>query len=333
MPAFFQSLKNSKLNFLIKAVVVAMLAWVIERQVAGRDHADELWHVFVQNITGKDIWWLSLAILLMPFNWALETQKWRQLTREFEPTSFWKAYRAIFAGVLFSVFTPNRVGEYGGRILWVSRENQWKAVIATMVGSFSQLLVIITLGLAGLLFFAYRFVVTDFFVLQIVGFLGVVLILLLLFIFYNIDLCVPLAKRIPGIRYAKPLLKHLVILTHYSSSELSQAIFIALIRYLLYTAQYFCMLQFFDIETSFSASLACIATIFLLQTSVPLPPVMGMFARGEVALYVWGFFSRDEMSILASSFGLWIINVIVPAFIGLIFVVSTNLLKPFGYEK
>ena len=228
---------------------------------------------------------------------------------------------------------PNEIGEYGGRILWVRPENQWKAVIATMVGSFSQLLVTLTLGLAGLLFFAYYFVAVDGFLLRVVGFLGLLLLLLMLFVFYNIDLCVPLAKRIPGIRFVKPVLKHLVILSHYNTSELSFALGIALLRYVLYTVQYFCMLQFFDIEAMLGVSLACISTIFLLQTSVPLPPIMGMFARGEVALYVWGFFSRDTMSILASSFGLWVINIIIPALIGLVFVISINVLKSLGYEQ
>ena len=114
--------KNFNFNVVIKLTLVGLLAWVLERQVAGRENADELFLVFVKNMHDNDVGWLLLAVLLMPFNWALETEKWRQLTSNFEPISFGKAYKAIFAGVLFSVFTPNRVGEYGGRILWVRPE-------------------------------------------------------------------------------------------------------------------------------------------------------------------------------------------------------------------
>ena len=76
-----------------------------------------------------------------------------------------------------------------------------------------------------------------------------------------------------------------------------------------------------------------IATIYLLQTSVPLPPLMGLFVRSEVALFVWGMYSANEIAILAATFGLWILNLLIPALIGTVFMLNINVLKSLGYEK
>jgi hypothetical protein len=93
---------------------------------------------------------------------------------------------------------------------------------------------------------------------------------------------------------------------------------------MVYSLQYFCVLQFMGIHASIGISAACIATIFLLQTCLPLPPVTGLFARGGTAVYIWGFSGANELSVLATTFGLWIVNIIIPALFGLFFILRKN---------
>jgi len=321
------------IEWLIKLLVVAGLSWVIYKQIFSRENIDELWTTFLGSLRWDAIGWLVGAILLIPFNWAFETLKWQVLIREIEKLSFWKMYKAILAGVTFSVFTPNRVGEYAGRVLFVKPENNWKAVVATLVGSFSQLLVLLSVGLIGLIYFIYTFLELESYVLQGILFLGLALVGLMTFCFYNIDLVVPIAKRLPMADYFRRYVKHVNVLRNYNSKELSRVIIFALARYTVYSMQYYLMLRFFGIEVALLTGLACIATIFLLQTSVPLPPLMGLFMRGEVALFVWGSFCSNELSILASTFSLWVINMIFPAMLGAIFIVNINVLKSLGYEN
>jgi len=321
------------IEWLIKLLVVAGLSWVIYKQIISRDNIDELWTTFLDSMNWSAVGWLIGAVLLIPINWAFETCKWQVLIREIEKLSFWKMYKAILAGVTFSVFTPNRIGEYAGRVLFVKPENNWKAVVATLVGSFSQLLVLLSAGLIGLIFFIYTFLELETYVLQGILFLGLALVALMSFCFYNIDLVVPIAKRLPMADYLRRYVKHVNVLRNYNSRELSKVIAFAFLRYTVYSMQYYLMLRFFGIEVALLTGLACIATIFLLQTSIPLPPLMGLFMRGEVALFVWGSFCSNELSILASTFSLWIINMIFPALLGAIFIVNINVLKSLGYES
>jgi len=111
------------------------------------------------------------------------------------------------------------------------------------------------------------------------------------------------------------------------------ALLYATMRYGVYTFQYYLMLRFYGIDAPVLAALSGIATIYLMQTSIPVPPLFGLFARGEIALFVWGFFSTNELNILAASFTLFLINLSIPALLGSVFIVQTNVMKSLGYEN
>ena len=46
------------------------------KNVFGKQDADEIWRLFVQNLEKQNLGWLIFAILLMPINWIFETLKW-----------------------------------------------------------------------------------------------------------------------------------------------------------------------------------------------------------------------------------------------------------------
>ncbi|MEM9819683.1 MAG: lysylphosphatidylglycerol synthase transmembrane domain-containing protein [Bacteroidota bacterium] len=326
-------IKNKYLNFLIKTALILLLCWALYQQVFARENLEDLKTAFLNHFRKENLHWLIFATALMPLNWAFESLKWHQLIKHFESLNFWSTYKGIFAGVTLSLFTPNRIGEYGGRILVVEAKNNWKAVIATLVGSFSQLLVLMSMGLLGLVYFILHYMEVETYLLQSAIFLGIGLIGLMLFCFFNIDLVIPIVRRLPFAKYFRRFVKHVKILKEYHTRDLAMALTYAFARYLTYTLQYYLMLRFFAIEAPLLPGLASIATIFLLQTSIPLPPVMGLLARGEIALFIWQHFSSEEVNILAATFGLFILNLIIPGLIGIIFIVNINVLKSLGYEK
>ena len=73
-----------------------------------------------------------------------------------------------------------------------------------------------------------------------------------------------------------------------------------------------------------------IATIFLVQTSLPLPPIVGFLARGEIALLVWEGMEFNSLAILGGSYALWFINLIIPSLIGSIIILSSDLWRSLG---
>jgi len=87
------------------------------------------------------------------------------------------------------------------------------------------------------------------------------------------------------------------------------------------------------VDVPFGAAFAGIATIFLVQTGIPLPLAGSLLARAEIALFMWGTFDANELSILAATFGLFIINLALPALLGAVFIVKINEPKTIDYEK
>jgi len=303
------------------------------KQVFAKDNVDQIWALFLQNLQEQPLGWLIAVLLLMPVNWLFENLKWRVLIKEIEYLSFWKSQAAIFAGVTFSIFTPNRVGEYGGRVLFVKAENNWKVVVATLVGSYSQLLAILGFGVIGFGVFMSNHLALDPLVWRTILFLSIALVGIMLFCFYNINLVIPLAKKIPYAYKFKKIVKDVNVLRGYDTKVLSQALGFAALRYLVYSIQYFLILRYFGIDIGVLEGITGIATIYLFQTSIPLPPLMGLVARGELAIFIWSNFSENEISILAATFVLWIINIIIPSLIGTIFISNVNILKSLGFGK
>ena len=327
------SISKKALNYGLKLLIACLLGWAIYQQVFARQQAADLWQSLVQHFNYPNLLWLVAVLLLAPLNVALEAMKWRQLIQGFSSLGFWQTFKAVLAGTTIAIFTPNRVGEYGGRVLFVEEGQGWKAVIATMVGSLAQLLALLSVGLVGAVFFSLKFLEPEPYLVPVAVSLGAAFLGLLFFAYFNIDVVVPLAKRIPFIdRFKKPL-RHLTMLRHYHRRALGRALFFAYLRYFTYASQYYLLLQFYGVPAPWLLGMAGIATIFLVQASVPLPPAMGLLARSEIALFVWGFFTDNDMDILAATFSLFVVNIAVPALLGLLCIVQVNILKSMGYEN
>ena len=91
---------------------------------------------------------MSFVVLLMLVNWVLESLKWQYLTRELVKITAWEAIEAVFCGLTWAIFTPNRIGEYGGRVLFLPNRKRIHGVFAMAVGSFGQNVITNVLGLA-----------------------------------------------------------------------------------------------------------------------------------------------------------------------------------------
>lgn len=327
------ALNNRWFNWSIKFLLAALLVWAIYRQVFAKEEADEIWASFQFHFRSGNWHWLWWNALLIPVNWLLETLKWRHLIKGFSNYSLWRTFQAILAGVSVGIFTPNRVGEYGGRVLLVKAKHNWRAVISTMVGSLAQMLILLSFGLIGAIYFATHYLeVAAQQINWLIG-LGSVGVILMWIAFYNIRHLLAWIKRFEWIHRFERYTKHLEVLTHYDAKALSIALLYSFLRYLTYSTQYYFMLRFFGIDLSLVVAYSGIATIYLIQSSIPLPPYLDLLARGEVALLIWSGFTTDEMAIFGSTFTLFIFNLMVPALFGMLIIFKSNIAQSLGLRR
>jgi hypothetical protein len=318
---------------LLKTLIAALFLTLLWYDLFKRENFDEISVLFLSELRGENTFWLIATFIFLPLNWAAETMKWLPLVRHVQQLSFFAAFRAVIAGVTFSLFFPNRTGEFGGRILFLKKKNAFKGVLSTFIGSWAQQLVLITFGFLGFIYFLITLWDTDKIVINTIITLGATVVGLLFLMFLNLEAVVPVFRKIRFLYRFPRLIKSVGILRQYTRRELFEALFWSFVRYLIYSLQYYFMLRFFGIDVPALRAASCIATIYLLQTSIPLPPVVGLLARGEVALKIWGLFTHNDLSILAATFSLWVINLIIPAFIGLLFILQATFFQTKKNEK
>ena len=132
-------------------VLFIWLSWSIYQQLRHQPNLESSWMAMQQSMRSSLWWILPLVISGMVVNWSLESLKWMLVVRRIQPIGFFTACKAVLSGLSFSVTTPNRVGEYLGRVLYMNEGNRLKAISLTITASISQLIITLFMGLMGLL--------------------------------------------------------------------------------------------------------------------------------------------------------------------------------------
>lgn len=320
------------LNVALKVLIAGLLFYVIYRQIFDREDGALLYENFRTQIRDGNIFYLLACILLMPINWILESKKWQILSRNFEAQSLSQSIKTVLGGVVCSLFSPARIGEYGGRVLFVKAENNWRAATATMVGSLSQLVVVLSLGSLGLISWWAYYSGFNQYSLTALYLLWFCFTMLGLSVYFHVDTFINIIKRVKYFNRFRRFYEGLSVLEGYTQLDLTKTLSYSFVRYSVYTFQYLLLLLFFGIDIGLFPSISGISTIFFIQTGVPLPPMWDLFARGPVAIKIWGAYGANELSVLVATFSLWAINLILPSLLGLVFIVKINIIKSIGYD-
>ncbi len=309
------------------------MAAVFYFQILQKEEIEKLWQLFKTRISNSSPVPLIIALILVPMNWGLESKKWLSLLSTFYKPTFWSAYRAVLAGVTVSLFTPNRIGEYAGRVIFLPDGQRWNGTMSTIVGSFAQLIALLTFGLLAFIGITINEIEMANWLIGAYFGLSTFFIGLLFLFYFNLPLVVKVVRNLPYWEKWKKYFAPLKAIQNFPTNRLKLALIFACFRYLLYFFQYFLLARYFGIDLGLFDSFLVIGTIFLVQTSIPLPPIWSLLVRGQAALYFWGLYVDEPLQILASTFGLWVINLILPALLGLVLLIITNIPKTMGYEN
>jgi len=271
------------------------------------------------------------ASVMMLGNLFLEAKKWQYLISLKEKVSMSTSFKAVFTGLSVSVFTPNRVGEFLGRIFFLKKTQPIEGIFMTVIGSISQLLVTIIIGSLSLAFFLpVYYSPTDFptellmGVLYVLGFLTNIIFLGL---YLNISFITNLSRRI-----FRPEWKHwnhyVEIFSAYKTNELIKVLGLSLLRYIVFSTQFFLFLRAFNVPLSPVEAMMLIPVIYLVTTSIPTIALSELGVRGSVSVFFIGVFMAGhiigvgdlQLRVFAASTCIWLINIALPALIGTFFV-------------
>lgn len=123
-----------------KWLVFALAAFGLHYQLFQNKNLWSAWSQYKNNVSPDAKLLTIIVFILMFINWSVEAIRWNSLLRKVEYVSFIDALKATFSGITFALFTPNRVGEYAGRVLFINTVSRWRILIVTTIGIYAQLL-------------------------------------------------------------------------------------------------------------------------------------------------------------------------------------------------
>lgn len=120
----------------------------------------------VSSFGAEQFVWLALAVVLLPLNLFLESEKWRLLVGNLVTLDVKTALRSVLIGHTGAFSTPNRLGEYPMRAMSLPSDVRLSAIAMGFVGSFVQNFIITVCGLLALLFFQIGELFSTFFTIS-----------------------------------------------------------------------------------------------------------------------------------------------------------------------
>lgn len=302
----------------------------------------QTWQQMKASAFGTNAWKLLIVILLMFLNWGIEARKWQVLVRFIEKISLVKAFKAVFSGQALAVNTPNRVGEYFGRVVYLHEGNRLKGIALTIVGSLSQTIITLGAGVAGLYLMketvtgAIKDILTKTELVQRfpnfapiayeIIFYGVMAgVVIMLILYFELSYLTGLIERLPFVKKYSYLIEKLEDL-HWKT--LTRILSLSLCRYVVFLVQFILLLQIFEVSIPFWQAAGLVSVFFLVLAVVPTVSTVELSLRALAAIELFGIVAADKkIEIIATTAGIWMINLIIPALAGSIFILGIKLFK------
>ncbi len=264
-------------------------------------------------------------------NWGLEAKKWQLLVSGVQNISFFRAFRAIFTGQAIALNTFNGVGEYVGRVVYLKDGNRLRAVALSIVGSLSQIIVTMVLGIIGLIYIRINILdeshhlegLSKFWLdamMYSISFWTIIFIL----VYFQLSWLTKLIEKIPFVaKYSFYIQK----LEDFHWKELTRILLLSFIRYVVFVAQYLLLLELFNVNASIIQLACMVCVMFLVLAVVPTIPIAELGLRGEASKQLFGLISTNTLGIVFTAVIIWIINRVIPAIAGSIFLLGVKLFK------
>lgn len=261
--------------------------------------------------------YLFFACILVFVNWSFELFKWilttRKLTKE---ESYKKSTFSLFAGITTGIVTPNRIGNFIGRILYYKGKYRGMLILGTLYGNLAQFVATILFGLIGIMYFDTRLGQINY---NEEIYFGVYFVCCFLILTYFVYPFVPIEKIKFFRRYANLIARF----RKDAKSLATPLLLISLLRYITFVLQFMFVLSAFGAEFSHQLMYG-IFLVYFVTTLIPNLIMGKLVVRESIALLILGIFIENSAIILVSSLTVWIINLGIPALIGFYFLLKNK---------
>ena len=314
-----QAKKNT--SIIIKITILVLAFWFIYQKLSNNENIGNFKSLAAALSVSSLLLVMITLFILMLLNWFLEALKWKYLLKDVQKISTWRAVESVFCGLTWAVFTPNRLGEFGGRVFFLSPRKRIIGVISMSVGAIGQMVVTNVLGSLALLWFVGRFIQLNVIINFALAFLVAIFCSFFVVFYFNIQLVDGLLAKV---KFIKPFRRFFRILAKYKKKELLRVLIYCLSRFTVFTTQYCLVIHLLIPEIPVFYMVMILFILFFIQSALPSLDLLDIGVRALTATYFFGFVTSQEVAIMAATASIWLVNLIIPAFIGSVFVFKLN---------
>lgn len=258
-----------------------------------------------------------LSFIMVVLNWGVELIKWRTTARVVQIDSRRIVIiESLLAGISTGIITPNRIGNFIGRMMFYSSSSRAMVILGSLYGNLAQFLASILIGLPGLFFLGLHYFSQD---IQPILFWGLTAFSVACALCYLLFPWLPVASYFAFTNKTNLLEKFRV----FAQKLVVRLFLLSVFRYLVFATQYLLLLVAFGAEFSYHLLLG-ISLTYLITTLIPGFVLGKLLVRETVALSVLSHFIPNPAIILIASFALWLINLGLPALVGLFYVIKAK---------
>ena len=236
------------------------------------------------------------------------------------PTKLSEAFRMILSGIALSIATPNRMGEFAGRVMHLPSGQRLQGTAFTVIGNFAQLIVTCMAGGIALcmewqdqhLYPTGKGLQAIQSLLLWVTPLTIIFFILLYFksgMVFN---------WILSLRMLGKFRDNLGALATVPNHILLKVLLLSSLRFVLFILQYWLLFRLTNTGIDLRDTFTGISIMLLWLAIVPTFSFLELGLRWEFALLLMGALTENALGIAVSVTAVWLINLMLPAAVGAI---------------
>lgn len=312
--------KNIKIfiNYFLGPAFLIWLSWDVYQQIAATQDLSVQWKALKETISEKGITPLLFILLLMFLQWFLEAIKWKFLLMDIVSIHWTSAFRSILSGITVSLVTPNRLGEFAGRVIHLPNGTRLEGTAFTFIGNLAQLIITCLIG-SVFLYIGYDQLKGQLnadesvYSVDLLLLLAPIATVVLLLVYFSSSW---IMRKLGHWKLLSVFSAHLMLLSRTPAQRLGGVLVLSSIRYAIFVIQYLIVFRFTGLSSDLMVLTISVSVMLLWLSIVPTFSFMEMGVRWQFALLLFPTIGTSPLAIPFGVTIIWLVNFIIPAFLG-----------------
>ncbi len=314
----FLTKKKTVIIFSLKIIIACGLVYYLISNIEYKQ--------IVAALQNANLVLIILTFCLSSLNIYLQFAKWKLTSRQvLAEDSNSRLILSLFYGYAAGIITPLRIGEYFGRAIAFRNKPIVQVTVATLIDKFFPLIIVALLGSVSCLIFIYFYSGVSIYIV-----LSLFILLFTFFYFFTLLIINQrfwdnfLFNRLRSSARLSGVLENLKVLRSLDRNYVIKMIIFSFLFYLCFIVQYVLLVTAFAHNYNYIEYFWAANLIMFVKTLIPPVSLGELGIREGVSVYFLTQLGESSAIAFNASILLFVINLLIPAFIGVILLFRRN---------